>query len=146
MLVVSTSLLSVAFSETLGGSNVGLAISNSIQQLVFFTWVVRGVADTVSMWDAVERVTSFATQVPRESGSDDEVRRRRCLCCCVWGDSWGTCGCQQGRQPPGGLAVFLPGPRMQLQQTKLAFATHAFKRLDRTLLSLVSSLCPGRAQ
>lgn len=33
------------------------------QMLVFFTWVVRGVADTVSMWDAVERVTSFATQV-----------------------------------------------------------------------------------
>lgn len=33
------------------------------QVLVFFTWVVRGVADTVSMWDAVERVTSFATQV-----------------------------------------------------------------------------------
>jgi hypothetical protein len=34
--------------------------------LVFFTWVVRGVADTVSMWDAVERITSFATNVPEE--------------------------------------------------------------------------------
>jgi hypothetical protein len=63
ILVVATCLLSVAFSETLGAPNVGLAISNSIQVLVFFTWVVRGVADTVSMWDAIERVTSFATQV-----------------------------------------------------------------------------------
>lgn len=63
VLVVATCLFSVAFSETLGAPNVGLAISNSIQVLVFFTWVVRGVADTVSMWDAIERVTSFATQV-----------------------------------------------------------------------------------
>jgi ATP-binding cassette, subfamily C (CFTR/MRP), member 1 len=63
ILVVATCLFSVAFSETLGAPNVGLAISNSIQVLVFFTWVVRGVADTVSMWDAVERVTSFATLV-----------------------------------------------------------------------------------
>lgn len=63
LLVVATCLLSVAFSETLGAPNVGLAISNSIQVLVFFTWVVRGVADTVSMWDAIERVTSFATLV-----------------------------------------------------------------------------------
>jgi ABC-type enterochelin transport system permease subunit len=63
LLVVATCLFSVAFSETLGAPNVGLAISNSIQVLVFFTWVVRGVADTVSMWDAIERVTSFATQV-----------------------------------------------------------------------------------
>ncbi len=63
ILVVATCLFSVAFSETLGAPNVGLAISNSIQVLVFFTWVVRGVADTVSMWDAIERVTSFATQV-----------------------------------------------------------------------------------
>lgn len=36
---------------------------HDLQVLVFFTWVVRGVADTVSMWDAVERVASFATEV-----------------------------------------------------------------------------------
>jgi hypothetical protein len=69
ILVVATCLLSVAFSETLGAPNVGLAISNSIQVLVFFTWVVRGVADTVSMWDAIERVTSFATQVRGQHGT-----------------------------------------------------------------------------
>ena len=38
----------------------------SSQVLVFFTWVVRGAADTVSMWDAVERVTSFCKNVPEE--------------------------------------------------------------------------------
>lgn len=42
-----------------------------MQVLVFFTWVVRGVADSVSMWDAVERVTSFATQLPSELPSDE---------------------------------------------------------------------------
>ncbi len=34
---------------------------------MFFTWVVRGVADTVSMWDAVERVTSFCKNIPEEA-------------------------------------------------------------------------------
>ncbi|KAI8465820.1 MAG: putative ABC transporter [Monoraphidium minutum] len=74
ILVVATCLMSIAFRATLGAPNVGLAISNSIQVLVFFTWVVRGVADTVSMWDAVERVTSLATQVPSELSASEEVR------------------------------------------------------------------------
>jgi hypothetical protein len=39
-----------------------------LQVLVFFTWVVRGVADSVSMWDAVERVTSFCTNIPGRVG------------------------------------------------------------------------------
>lgn len=39
----------------------------AVQVLVFFTWVVRGVADTVSMWDAVERVASFCTNIPEEA-------------------------------------------------------------------------------
>lgn len=73
ILVVATCLFSVAMSEKLGAANVGLAISNSIQVLVFFTWVVRGVADTVSMWDAVERVASFATQVPTEVNEDETI-------------------------------------------------------------------------
>jgi len=53
ILVVVTCLLSVALREELGAAAVGLAISNSIQVLVFFTWVVRGVADSVSRFDAV---------------------------------------------------------------------------------------------
>jgi hypothetical protein len=51
------------------------------QVLVFFTWVVRGVADTVSMWDAVERVASFATQVPSELSAAEEVRGGGAVCC-----------------------------------------------------------------
>lgn len=66
ILVVVMCLLSVALREELGAAAVGLAISNSIQVLVFFTWVVRGVADSVSRFDAVERITTFATQVPTE--------------------------------------------------------------------------------
>eukprot|EP00879_Flechtneria_rotunda_P005406 GHRR01005697.1.p1 GENE.GHRR01005697.1~~GHRR01005697.1.p1 ORF type:complete len:938 (+),score=327.51 GHRR01005697.1:3324-6137(+) len=76
VLVVATCLFSVGFSEELGAPNVGLAISNSIQVLVFFTWVVRGVADSVSMWDAVERVTSYATQVPNEVSEDANAPTR----------------------------------------------------------------------
>ncbi|KAL6759443.1 ABC transporter [Haematococcus lacustris] len=67
ILVVATCLFSVGLKDELGSAAVGLAISNTIQVLVFFTWVVRGVADSVSMWDAVERVTSFATNIPMES-------------------------------------------------------------------------------
>lgn len=37
------------------------------QVLVFFTWVVRGAADTVSMWDAVERIATFVSNVPQEA-------------------------------------------------------------------------------
>jgi hypothetical protein len=44
----------------------------ALQVLVFFTWVVRGVAETVSMWDAVERITSFATNVPVESDREED--------------------------------------------------------------------------
>eukprot|EP00798_Chlamydomonas_sp_ICE-L_P017393 gene17393-23693_t len=67
VLVVATCLFSVGLKDDLGSAAVGLAISNTIQVLVFFTWVVRGAADTVSMWDSVERITSFATNIPDES-------------------------------------------------------------------------------
>ena len=71
VLVVVTCLLAVALREELGAAAVGLAISNSIQVLVFFTWVVRGVADSVSRFDAVERITTFATQVPTEEVANE---------------------------------------------------------------------------
>lgn len=67
ILVVATCLFSVGLKDSLGSAAVGLAISNTIQVLVFFTWVVRGVADSVSMWDAVERITSFCKNIPEES-------------------------------------------------------------------------------
>ncbi len=51
---------------------------SSFQVLVFFTWVVRGAADTVSMWDAVERVATFVTNVP-------QARVMCCVCMmCVY--------------------------------------------------------------
>ena len=53
------------------GHSKSMLCPHSLQVLVFFTWVVRGVADSVSMWDAVERVTSFATQLPSELPSDE---------------------------------------------------------------------------
>ncbi|KAG2422455.1 hypothetical protein HXX76_016025 [Chlamydomonas incerta] len=67
IMVLATCLLSVAYKEKVGPAAVGLAISNTIQVLVFFTWVVRGAADTVSMWDAVERIATFVSNVPQEN-------------------------------------------------------------------------------
>jgi ABC-type multidrug transport system fused ATPase/permease subunit len=77
VLVVATCLLAVGFADQLGAASVGLAISNSIQVLVFFTWVVRGVADVVSMWDAVEKVASYATQVPSEVSPGEALEEER---------------------------------------------------------------------
>mmetsp|Transcript_12259 Transcript_12259/g.33459 ORF Transcript_12259/g.33459 Transcript_12259/m.33459 type:complete len:1462 (-) Transcript_12259:707-5092(-) len=67
IMVVATALLSVALTSSLGASAVGIAISNTIQILVFFTWAVRGVADSVSMWNSVERLTTFAANIPQET-------------------------------------------------------------------------------
>lgn len=59
--------------------------SSHPQVLVFFTWVVRGAADTVSMWDAVERVATFCTNIPEEleigTPPQGEVR---CSLCLLW--------------------------------------------------------------
>jgi len=77
VLVVATCLLAVGYAAQLGAASVGLAISNSIQILVFFTWVVRGVADVVSMWDAVERVASYARNVPSELGPEEAEQEER---------------------------------------------------------------------
>jgi hypothetical protein len=52
--------------ETYGASTVGLAFSNTIQMLVFYTWVVRFLAETISYWGSVEAAVGLAKYTPVE--------------------------------------------------------------------------------
>ena len=54
MLVVSC--FAVAMKGSLGPARVGLAFSNVIQLLVFYAWLVRFVAEAVSLFCSVESV------------------------------------------------------------------------------------------
>jgi len=48
---------------------------------------VRGVADSVSMWNSVERLTTFASNIPQEceiAANLDAVRARAVCVCACW--------------------------------------------------------------
>ena len=47
------------------------------QVLVFFTWTVRGIAEAVSNWNAVERIASYSTQLPVEAGTASKLAQVR---------------------------------------------------------------------
>jgi ATP-binding cassette, subfamily C (CFTR/MRP), member 1 len=51
-------------ADTLGAATVGLAFSNIIQMLVFYTWVVRFIAESISLFNSVEGMAYLATYVP----------------------------------------------------------------------------------
>lgn len=53
-----------------GAANVGLAFSNTIQLLVFYTWTLRLVTEAISLSSAVEQVTWLAHHTPID-GKDD---------------------------------------------------------------------------
>ena len=46
-----------ASTDQLGAATVGLAFSNIIQMLVFYTWVVRFIAESISLFHSVEGVS-----------------------------------------------------------------------------------------
>lgn len=67
ILVLAVSSFAVAYRKSLGPAAVGLAFSNTLQMLVFYTWVVRGVADAISLLSATERIARLAKMIPQES-------------------------------------------------------------------------------
>jgi ATP-binding cassette subfamily C (CFTR/MRP) protein 1 len=69
-LVFLTAIFAVVFKGTLEPSAFGLAISVSFQQLVFFTWIVRGFADINSQVACYERINHFT----RNTGSEKPAR------------------------------------------------------------------------
>eukprot|EP00455_Lapot_gusevi_P029933 TRINITY_DN320_c0_g1_i11.p1 TRINITY_DN320_c0_g1~~TRINITY_DN320_c0_g1_i11.p1 ORF type:complete len:1420 (+),score=463.73 TRINITY_DN320_c0_g1_i11:117-4376(+) len=66
LLVFATAILCVS-DRTVPAASTGLAISNSLQALVFFTWVVRGLADTASLFNSVQRIQSTRDGVHEEA-------------------------------------------------------------------------------
>jgi ATP-binding cassette, subfamily C (CFTR/MRP), member 1 len=78
ILVLAVACFAVFQKEELGAANVGLAFSNVIQMLVFYTWVIRFLADTISFWGSTERISGLALNTPSESdikpvGSDGKL-------------------------------------------------------------------------
>jgi ATP-binding cassette, subfamily C (CFTR/MRP), member 1 len=53
-----------------GAAAVGLAFSNTIQLLVFYTWTLRLVTEAISLSSAVEQITWLAHHTPID-GKDD---------------------------------------------------------------------------
>jgi len=41
----------------LGAAAVGLAFSNTLQMLIFYTWAVRMMSDTISLMSSTEKVS-----------------------------------------------------------------------------------------
>ena len=56
ILVLAVSCFAVGMSEELGAPTVGLAFSNTIQMLVFYTWSVRFLAESLFSFASVEKI------------------------------------------------------------------------------------------
>eukprot|EP00775_Hariotina_reticulata_P004687 gene4687-4939_t len=66
ILVFAVSIFAVTMRTVLGASTVGLAFSNTIQMLVFYTWSVRNMADAISLLASTEKIGWMATKTPQE--------------------------------------------------------------------------------
>ena len=64
LLVLVTCLLSVGLWESLSASRAGLAISNSFQILLFFSLMVRGLADIDAGISAIDRISALGDVQP----------------------------------------------------------------------------------
>lgn len=74
ILVFLTAILALAKTD-LAPAVAGLAISNSLQMLVFFTWVVRGIADIASLLSSVGRIQHLTNTVEQEAAHEIEDKR-----------------------------------------------------------------------
>ncbi|KXZ44762.1 hypothetical protein GPECTOR_62g877 [Gonium pectorale] len=66
LLVGVVSAFAVGMKDTLGAATVGLAFSNIIQMLVFYTWVVRFIAESISLFNSVEGMAYLSEYVPKD--------------------------------------------------------------------------------
>ncbi len=67
-MVLAVAAFGVGQWRELGSSNVGLAFSQSIQMLVFYTWSIRLLADTIGLFGSAEKLTWLANHTPQEGG------------------------------------------------------------------------------
>lgn len=68
VMVLSVACLGMGMWSDLGSSSVGLAFSQSIQMLVFYTWSVRLLAESLGLFGSVEKLTWLANHTPQEGG------------------------------------------------------------------------------
>ncbi len=86
MLVLAVACFAVAQREQLGPNAVGLAFSNTIQMLVFYTWTVRLIAESIGHFSATEKLAYLANHVPQEGVQ--HLRMTHTGCCCWWWWWW----------------------------------------------------------
>jgi hypothetical protein len=63
---LGVAMFAVFMRDVYDASTAGLAFSNTIQMLVFYTWVVRFLAETISYWGSVEAAVGLAKYTPVE--------------------------------------------------------------------------------
>ncbi|KAG2500519.1 hypothetical protein HYH03_001296 [Edaphochlamys debaryana] len=73
-LVGVVSAFAVALKDELGAPTVGLAFSNIIQMLVFYTWVVRFISESISLFNSVECMTYLSNYVPHDGVFFDQTQ------------------------------------------------------------------------
>jgi hypothetical protein len=69
VMLVAVGMFAVSQKER-GAPKVGLAFSNTIQLLVFYTWALRLITEAISLSSAVEQMTWLAHHTPID-GTDD---------------------------------------------------------------------------
>ncbi|PNH10694.1 Multidrug resistance-associated protein 1 [Tetrabaena socialis] len=74
-LVGVVSAFAVGMKDTLGAATVGLAFSNIIQMLVFYTWVVRFIAESISLFNSVEGMAYLSNYVPHDGVFFDQKQQ-----------------------------------------------------------------------
>ncbi|KAG2426904.1 hypothetical protein HXX76_012691 [Chlamydomonas incerta] len=74
-LVGVVSAFAVGMAKDLGGATVGLAFSNIIQMLVFYTWVVRFISESISLFNSVEGMAYLADYVPKDGVFYDQRQK-----------------------------------------------------------------------
>jgi ABC-type multidrug transport system fused ATPase/permease subunit len=67
-MVLSVACFGIGQWKTLGSSNVGLAFSQSIQMLVFYTWSIRLLAESIGLFGSAEKLAWLANHAPQEAG------------------------------------------------------------------------------
>ncbi|GBF87685.1 hypothetical protein Rsub_00396 [Raphidocelis subcapitata] len=68
IMVLAVACFGIGQWRTLGSSNVGLAFSQSIQMLVFYTGSIRLLADCIGLFGSVEKLSWLANHTPQEGG------------------------------------------------------------------------------
>jgi ABC-type multidrug transport system fused ATPase/permease subunit len=67
-MVLAVACFAMGDWKGLGSANVGLAFSQSIQMLVFYTWSIRLLADSIGLFGSVEKLSWLANHAPQEGG------------------------------------------------------------------------------